>query len=377
MYPESDLNKRFLGVFRWRFLADSTASVGSLSTTESPRGLPIAASFPPAREKLRPRCDRDSTLSENRVRSVPFGNPQPPMCPDSGTETTPAFVSRQVATARRFYLNLRPRREAGIAVVCGGCESCAPDYMIDRVTFPYLSIEFVAAGAGTLELAGESYPLQPGSVFAYGPKAGHQIRTDPRKPLLKYFVDFIGGAAVALMRDTGLAPGAFRPVTEISDVRDSFDTLIRVGSKRDAYTEQMCGLQLQLLLYTIARSPEAASANERRARLRFERCRQFIDAEFLRFDSIDDVAEACHIDRSHLCRLFRRFHDESPLRYLQRLRMHWAANRLQESPLLVRQIALELKTDPYHFCRVFKRVHGVAPTEFLTSRAASPSRSAE
>lgn len=296
------------------------------------------------------------------------------MPPDSGSESTPPFVSRQVATARRFYLNLRPRREAGIAVVCGGCESCAPDYLIDRATFPYLSVEFVAAGAGTVRLGAETFPLLPGSVFTYGPKSPHRIRSDARKPLLKYFVDFIGRDAAALMQETGLAPGAFRPVTDIGEVRECFDTLIRVGSRRDAYTERMCGLQLQLLVYGIARSPHAISANERRARLTFERCRQFIDAEFLRFDSIDDVASACRVDRSHLCRLFRRFHDESPLRYLQRLRMHWAANRLQESPLLVRQIALELKTDPYHFCRVFKRVHGVAPTEFLMSRAAATPR---
>lgn len=34
----------------------------------------------------------------------------------------PAFVSRQVSEARRYYLDLDPGKEAGIAVVCGGYE---------------------------------------------------------------------------------------------------------------------------------------------------------------------------------------------------------------------------------------------------------------
>lgn len=283
-------------------------------------------------------------------------------------EAAPAFVSQQVVSARRFYFDLKPRRERGFAVVCGGVEKCAPDYAIDRKTFPYLSIEFVAAGRGTVQLAGRSHPLAAGTLFAYGPGVPHVIRHDPAEPLVKYFVDFLGAAARRQMTGAGLAPGQCRTVTAIGDVRGAFDALIAAGGRQERHAERICALQLEVLLLTIAQSATTLSPNEHRARATFERCREFIDEAFLRVASVEQVAAACGVDTSHLCRLFRRFHNASPFQYLQRRRMQWAADQLLESGALVRQVADALQIDPYQFSRGFKRVHGVSPMAFILAR---------
>lgn len=281
----------------------------------------------------------------------------------------PEFVSQQVTAASRFYLNLKPRAARQLTVVCGGSECCAADYVIDRATFPYLSIEFVAAGSGELRLAGKSHLLRAGTVFTYGPRVPHLIRTAaPQPQLVKYFVDFIGTPGLPLLRATGLNPGSALQVTAIGDVRNAFDTLIRLGLQHDARTERTCALQLELLICTIARSHPAAAGSDHRARGTFERVREYIDNHFVGISSIEEVTRACHVDSSHLSRLFRRFLSEPPLRYLQRRRMEWAADRLQESGRLVREVADELAMDPFHFSRTFKRVHGVSPMSFLQTR---------
>ena len=64
----------------------------------------------------------------------------------------PTFVSRQVTEARRFYLNLKPPAGHSLTVVCGGWESCAPDFRVERTDFPFLCLEFVAGGSGSLLL---------------------------------------------------------------------------------------------------------------------------------------------------------------------------------------------------------------------------------
>ena len=66
----------------------------------------------------------------------------------------PSFISQQVTSARRFYLNLKPRATLSITVICGGWEECAADFVINRSSFPYLCVEFVAAGKGELILNG-------------------------------------------------------------------------------------------------------------------------------------------------------------------------------------------------------------------------------
>src|ERR1700724_2398159 len=69
----------------------------------------------------------------------------------------PYFVSTQVTEARRYFLELATKPGREIVVVCGGCERVGPDYLVDRSTFPFLVVEFVAEGAGSLELAGRRY----------------------------------------------------------------------------------------------------------------------------------------------------------------------------------------------------------------------------
>ena len=280
----------------------------------------------------------------------------------------PTFISSRVTSAHRFYLNLKPRASARIAVVCGGREDCAEDYSIERSTFPFWSVEFVGAGTGELTLAGKNYALCPGSVFAYGPRVPHTISTTRGQPLIKYFVDFLGDPSLQLLRACGLKLGRLTQVAAVGDVREVFDALIRLGSQHDLRTERTCALQLELLLHTIARSQQVCTVSDRRSRATFERVRQFMDTRCLEVSSVEEVAAACHLDSSHLSRLVRRFHNESPLRYLQRRRMQWAADRLLSSPLFIREVAEELQMDAFQFSRTFKRIHGLSPTEFLATR---------
>src|SRR5687767_14780942 len=106
---------------------------------------------------------------------------------DAGSAKRPSFVSTQVTEADRYYLDLTPNRNAPIVVVCGGCERLREDYLVNRQTFPFLCVEFVAEGSGTLELRGKRYQLRPGIAFAYAPGIPHVIRNDPRFPMRKFY----------------------------------------------------------------------------------------------------------------------------------------------------------------------------------------------
>ncbi|HEX2852556.1 MAG TPA: AraC family transcriptional regulator [Opitutaceae bacterium] len=288
--------------------------------------------------------------------------------PTRNEATPPAFVSRQVTAARRFYHNLKPRPTRGLSIVCGGWEECAPDYMIDRKTFPFLSLEFVASGRGQLQLGSRSHALEPGTVFTYGPGISQLFATSPKEPLGKYFLDFVGDRGRKLLRECRLEPGSVVQLTSLGEVRQAFDTLVRLASGHHRDTARLCELQVEVLLLVIVRSTQPGSPTERRSLATFERCRQYIDTHFLALDTLEQAASACHVDIAYLCRLFRRFLDETPFRYLQRLQMQWAAERLHTSHRLVREVADDLRIDPFQFSRTFKRIHGVSPSAFLSSR---------
>ncbi len=272
----------------------------------------------------------------------------------------------QISEGRRFYLDLNPPRTVSLAVVCGGCEHCAPDYEIRRRSFPYWSIEFVARGKGKLTLGGRKQELAPGTLFSYGPGVAQHIVSDPKETLVKYFVDFTGKNAEALLRRNAPKPGTIIQTSAPSEVLALFDDLIRNGLHRTPYTPRILALQVELLVLKIAESAIPFGSAATRAFATYERCRRHIEQHYGELRTVEQVAAACHVEQAYLCRLFRRFGHNSPYHYLMRLKMNHAADRLLGSDRLVKEVAEEMGfADAYHFSRAFKKVYGLSPSQFV------------
>lgn len=267
--------------------------------------------------------------------------------------------------ARRFYLDLAPPSDITLAVVCGGYESCASDYAIRRPTFPYYSIEFVGRGRGSLHLGGQTYSLLPGAVFSYGPDVAQEIATDANDPLGKYFVDFTGSKALDLLKQYGLPPASFARVHAPGEIQRILDDLIRDGLKGTGHAAALCAALLEYLIVKLADSLMPLEAEQTPAFATYQRCRRHIAEHFDRLKSLEQVGRECHVDRAYLCRLFRRYDDETPYRFLTRLKMNLAAQLLHEPDAMVKQVAAELGfEDPFHFSRTFKSIFGVSPQAF-------------
>ena len=281
------------------------------------------------------------------------------------SQPTPEFFSADVATARRFYLDLTPAKDRPLVVVCGGLEHCTPDYAIHRQTFPFYSIEHVARGHGEVKLKGRTYPLQSGRLFSYGPGIPHHINGDAADPLVKYFVDFAGTQALKLLRSCGLSPGSVLEVFPANVVQPLFDELIQVGLQMRRESPNLCTRLLECLALRIdgARAPLAGA--ETLAFTTFQQCRRHLEQHSLRLRTLAQIATECHVNSAYLCRLFQRYDNQSPYQYLLRLKMNHAAERLQQPDALVKQVAEESGfTDPFHFSRVFTSVFGLSPARF-------------
>lgn len=283
----------------------------------------------------------------------------------SSRRPLPAFVSRQVVAARRYFLDLRPNPARPLTVVCGGEERVRADYAVCRDDFPYCCVEFVAAGHGTLSLGDLTTPIGPGSVFSYGPGIPHEIRTDRRRRLWKYYVDFVGRDAIHRLQVARLAPGSLVTVGRSHEIRDVFDLLQRCGLAHSTHSQALCTQLLGVLLTKLMEVVPPTAATDLVALATFERFKQFLTAERHRLMSVEQAAGEFGISAAYACRLFRRFADTSPYRFLLTQRMTLAADLLTHDRLQVHQAAARLGfTDPSQFSRAFKRVAGVSPSTF-------------
>ena len=284
--------------------------------------------------------------------------------------TLPEFVSRQVTEARRFFLNLNPNEKAPLEVVCGGVERMRPEYEVDRMDFPYFAVELVAEGEGVLTMGGEEYPLQAGTVFAYGPRTPHTIRNRAANGMRKYYIDFVGARAAKWLREAGLRPAANRyaplAVGGLHELTDLFEMLIREASDNGPMATAICESLMQLLFLKIQqlRLPEGSALPK--AYATYERIRRHMDAYFLQLHTAQDVADECEITPVYLSRLFGRFSDCGAYQYLLRRKMNYAAGLLMNEGLLVKDVARRLEfADAFQFSRSFKRIYGIPPTKLV------------
>ena len=279
----------------------------------------------------------------------------------------PTYFSAQVSDARRFYLELKPGAHRKITVVSAGWERCRSDYEIRRAGFSSPIIEFVSRGVGTLTLAGKTYELRPGTIFAYGQGTAHQIQTSADHAMEKYFVAFEGGAE--LLRECQIFPGTVLQATHPAQIHEVFDDLIAHGRSDHANRARMCQIALQYLIMKIADDAVPYGPANTAAVATYQRCRQFIEEHYLRVHTLAEVAAACHVDSAYLCRLFKRFRRQTPFQYLQNLKMNHAVEVLQDGAFSVKQTAQELGfSDPYNFSRSFKRIFGISPQHMLRRR---------
>ncbi len=284
-------------------------------------------------------------------------------------DAAPDFFSPQVREARRFYLTLNPPRSRAIAVVCGGLEHTRTDYRIRREHFPFYSFEYVARGRGTLTLGGGRHALQPGQVFSYGPGVSHEIANDPAEPLVKYFVDFTGPKAKALLASCDMAPGTVSQVFPANELENLFDELIHCGMKGSRGSAALCDNLLNCLALKTRDARAPLEGAEVRAFETYRKCRDHIQQQFRRLRTLEQVSAECHISNAYLCRLFRRYDHQSPYQVLLQLKMNLAAQLLHQPGALVKQVAEAIRfEDPFHFSRAFKRKFGLSPDEFRRLR---------
>jgi AraC-like DNA-binding protein len=279
------------------------------------------------------------------------------------------LLSQQVSGSSYFFLRLVAPRASRFALVFGGRETCNPDYVVRRSSYAYHVFEYVAEGAGRVRLDGRETDLWPGAVFAYAPEARCEIRTDPARPMVKYFLCLAGPDVPARLAHAGVALGRVRALAAHAEVRSLLEDLIREGRHHGRLTARLCASLLEVLLLKLADLATRPARRGDAAEERFLRCKALMDARLEQATTLKEIATTAGIEPASVCRLFRRFHGTSPYQYLLRRKMILAAELLVESGELVKETAQRVGfADPYHFSRCFKAVHGASPSHLREYR---------
>lgn len=96
-----------------------------------------------------------------------------------------------------------------------------------------------------------------------------------------------------------------------------------------------------------------------------EKAKEYMNANFNKNFSLDDVARSVNISPYYFSKLFKDKTGKNFVEYLTIIRMNAARQLLQNHMLSIKEVCIESGYfDPNYFSRIFKKQFGVTPTEF-------------
>ena len=273
-----------------------------------------------------------------------------------------------------FFLELGERHKGPLTIALGGREYCSLDYLVQRRTYPFVTLEFVASGQGELRM-GEAAPvrLSAGSFFAYGPGLHVSMAVTAEK-MTKYFVCLAGAGAKELLSTPVNLWGGCQNFRAHAQFQEIFDLIIREGQEHGPKTEALCLNTFRRLLLKLEQAQLMIGNVPDPFQESFLRCKFLVNEDPSRFASLSDLATAGGVSLPTLHRLFRHYQGVTPYQYITRQKMNQAAQDLIGTDMLVKEVAEKIGfADPLHFSRVFKNVHGVSPIQLRESLSDSSS----
>ncbi len=92
----------------------------------------------------------------------------------------------------------------------------------------------------------------------------------------------------------------------------------------------------------------------------------YIHSHYNEVIMIEDVANKCFMTKSHFCRIFKEITGETPIHYINKLKINRAITLLTGSNLSIKEIANSLGfDDTAYFCRCFKKYTGLSSSSYL------------
>ena len=107
------------------------------------------------------------------------------------------------------------------------------------------------------------------------------------------------------------------------------------------------------------------NSNEKEAVSVIDRAKEYIEENFRRDISLDDVSREVDISPYYFSTLFKQETGRNFIEHLTEIRLKNARDLLQNSQLSIKEICVQSGySDPNYFSRIFKKYEGVTPSEF-------------
>lgn len=275
----------------------------------------------------------------------------------------PKHQDIQTDTKLRFHV-FQDERFVDMNLYQFGWERCVPLHHYGPAIRNHFLFHYIISGKGTLDTNEQMYELKPGQGFLLCPGQVSTYSADEKDPWVYTWVEFDGLRARECMTLAGLSEQ--QPIYMPAGANHIQEFMTGLLDHAEDSPLRQIGLGMVLLDEIVQTSKTKISAGNRRLRdFYMKEAVSFIDANFQRDISIEEIAQACGLNRSYFGRLFKEAMGESPQQFLIHYRMNKAAELLKGSKISIAEVGSSVGYEnQLHFSRAFKSVFGIPPMEY-------------
>lgn len=235
------------------------------------------------------------------------------------------------------------------------------DYSIEGGAWHSVGIEYVLDGEGEIYANGEWIKARSGDVFILREGEKHKYRACSENPWHKLWINYNAGYIGAFLDAYGIKTGVYHAPKALVH----FEYALELSSSPDSFS-QFC--------YSLAKCVHSITEVISESALRegdsdYLRIRDALDLAIYKKVELDSVADALHMSKSNMIRIFKKHSGKTPYDYLLSRKIEAAKLLLNGTNMSVRQIADKLCIlDEHYFSSLFLKRVGTRPSDFRKTK---------
>ena len=265
----------------------------------------------------------------------------------------------------------------GYRLFQSGWEQCTPLHSFGPFIRNHYLFHYIISGRGFLEIteadgsirhydlvAGQGFIIYPGQITTYC--------ADQDQPWKYVWLEFDGLRTAKHLTDAGL--GTAQPVYQPKSMEQAEhlrDIMLYIAGHSKASTLRLIGYLFLFLDELVQSSAIQKPPHEERLRdFYIQEAISYMEMNYARELSIEEIASACQLNRSYFSKLFRQKEGYPPQEFLIRLRLSKATELMMTTEMSINDISVFCGyPNPVHFSRAFKQRYGMSPREWRCQNA--------
>jgi AraC family transcriptional regulator, arabinose operon regulatory protein len=232
--------------------------------------------------------------------------------------------------------------------------------------YPNYHFLYCTAGQGRLLIDGKEYFIGEQSGFFFYPGVAHEYYAEA-EPWTTWWITFDGYAVKELLEVIGMDQYTVFHISDLEKLHRLHGEVHAVAaSARPARGYDASHMLYRFLLESRSCIGEETLKARHGRYQQLQPLLQFIEENYNKEITLNDMAEITGVTPQHLCRLFKQTLNMRPFEYLTRHRLQKAKEILAGPGNSVLKEVADITGyhDTSYFCSVFRQYEGMTPVEF-------------